>query len=165
MRDLVSRLQQYGGDFVGALSFLKNYKYYAVSEDLYEMENTRHNSPGPYIGSETCHRAGTSFRKKYSSLYNSGGVLPVFIAASKRVYDSAVYFTKGFSQGSYSKEKFRYVVITESSAQGTIRSPQGATAQHLTMMPISLFLRRLLQSIDQTFKKIGQGPPRNRFKS
>lgn len=116
---LVDRLQNYSKSINGPLSFLNEYTYYA-NDDLYEYETTPSNSPGPYTGYETLAKAGSSFRARYNDLYEKqkDDKLPIFIAASKRVYDSAIFFTQGFLGEEFSDDKYEKVVVSEEKSQG-----------------------------------------------
>lgn len=117
-KTLVDKLQSYNQTLVGPLSFLNDYEYYVKSEDLYELETTPSNSPGPFTGYETCEKAGAAFRAKYNELYNDKEILPVFIAASKRVYDLANFFVNGFLGDNYNEDKVKRVVISEEKSSG-----------------------------------------------
>ncbi|KAK6458872.1 acid phosphatase [Scheffersomyces xylosifermentans] len=117
-KKVVEKLQSYHGTFKGELSFLNDYVYYVPNEDLYELETTPWNSIGPYNGYETSLRAGAAFRAKYNHLYDESEKLPLFIAASKRVYDTALYFANGFLGESYSEDKINKVVVNEDKSFG-----------------------------------------------
>lgn len=113
----VDKLQNYNKTIVGPLAFLNNYEYYA-NEDLYEYETTPSNSEGPYTGYDTLVRAGSSFRAKYNDLYDADTELPVFVAASARVDQSAVFFLQGFFNEDYSVDKYNKVVVSENKTSG-----------------------------------------------
>ncbi|KAK6204536.1 acid phosphatase [Scheffersomyces amazonensis] len=115
---ILEKILKTPGKLQGDLEFLNNYKYYVTSEDLYELETTPENSNGPYTGYGTAIRAGKSFAEKYSSLLNKDEPLPVFIAASQRVYDTAINFVKAFLGNDYSSNSVKQVIISEDSKYG-----------------------------------------------
>lgn len=114
----LKKLQGYNSTITGPLSFLNDYQYFVDDFDLYERETTPINSEGPYTGYETLLKAGTAFRAKYNSLYDPEEPLPIFIAASERVYDSALFFAQGFLGLNYSDDKLNKVVVSENKSQG-----------------------------------------------
>lgn len=115
---LVDKLQSYKSPLSGPLSFLNDYEYYVKDDSLYELETTPSNAKGPFTGYETCNKAGLAFRAKYNDLYNENETLPVFIAASKRVYDLADFFVNGFLGEDYEEDKIKRVVISEDKSSG-----------------------------------------------
>ncbi|EGW34445.1 acid phosphatase [Spathaspora passalidarum NRRL Y-27907] len=116
-KQIVDKLQSYPDTLMGDLAFLNYYKYYAT-EDLYEYETTPQNSPGPYTGYETAIRAGAAFRAKYGHLYDDSKKLPIFIAASYRVYETALNFATSFLGEKYSQDKLNKVIISENATMG-----------------------------------------------
>ncbi|KAG7662826.1 uncharacterized protein J8A68_003681 [[Candida] subhashii] len=117
-KQIVDKLQSYNGIFNGDLSFLNDYEYYVPNEDLYEYETTPANSEGPYTGYETAIRAGGSFRAKYGHLYDPNENLPIFIAASFRVYETALNFATSFLGEKYSEKILDKVIVTEDKDAG-----------------------------------------------
>lgn len=115
---LVDKLQSYNSSLAGPLSFLNDYEYYVNDESLYELETTPSNAEGPFTGYETCNKAGLAFRAKYNDLFNENETLPVFIAASKRVYDLADFFVQGFLGEDFDEDKIKRVVISEEKSSG-----------------------------------------------
>ncbi|KAK6465221.1 acid phosphatase [Scheffersomyces coipomensis] len=115
---IIEKILKTPGQLNGELSFLNYYKYYVSSDDLYEAETTPENSIGPYNGHDTAVRAGKAFRQKYAALINKDQPLPIFIAASQRVYDTAINFAKAFLGSDYSSKRVKQVVISEDSKFG-----------------------------------------------
>lgn len=121
--ELVSRLQNSTKDskepIVGPLSFLDDYEYFVKNESLYEYETTPQDCDGPYTGYSTSRRAGEYMRAKYGDLYNELEPLPLFIAASARVYQTGKFFSQGFLAGTENPEdKAIFNVISENKTQG-----------------------------------------------
>lgn len=118
LEELVKRLQNYNQSLVGPLEFLNDYVYFVPDQDLYEYELTPANSNSPYNGFDTGYRAGSAFRAKYGALYNESQVLPVFSAASQRVWQTSQYFTQGFLGVNYTQDRYLINVISENTTQG-----------------------------------------------
>lgn len=115
---LVKKLQNYNKTITGPLSFLNDYTYYVQNEENYELETTPWNTNSPYTGYDTAVKAGSAFRAKYNHLYNENKTLPVFAAASKRVYDTGNFFVQGFLGPDYLDESVDHVVLSEKDFLG-----------------------------------------------
>lgn len=115
---VVDKLQSYKGTFKGDLAFLNEYEYYVPNEDLYEYENTPINSPGPYTGYDNAVKAGSGFRAKYNDLFDADEKLPLFIAASARVQQTAEFFAEGFLGSAFSNDTINRVVVNEDKSFG-----------------------------------------------
>lgn len=115
---LVEKLQKYNKTFTGPLAFLNEYTYYVKNEDYYELETAPWNTDSPYTGYDTAVKAGSEFRAKYTHLYKENSTLPVFAAASKRVYDTGNFFAQGFLGPAYLDDIVDHVVISEEDFPG-----------------------------------------------
>lgn len=131
---VVNRLQSYNQTIKGPLSFLNDYIYYVPTQDLYEYETNPSNSKSPYSGYDDLVKLGSYFRSRYNELYNPNASLPLFIAASRRVYDSALYFAQGFLGEAYSDNAITKVVVSENSTSGinSLTPRWGCTAFNLS---------------------------------
>lgn len=118
--ELVERLQNYTTQqkIVGPLAFLNTYDYFVSDSDLYEYETTPENCNSPYNGYDTGVRAGEHFKAKYGSLYDELEPLPLFVAASARVYQTAKYFGEGFMGTKDVNESILFNVVSENKTQG-----------------------------------------------
>ncbi|CAK9441444.1 uncharacterized protein LODBEIA_P53120 [Lodderomyces beijingensis] len=118
-RKVLDKLQQYGKNFKGDLSFLNTYEYFVSDDELYEKETSPQNSEGPYAGTSDALRHGAYFRARYKDLFaNANATLPVFTTNSGRVYQTAQYFARGALGEEYSEDKVEYVVVDESEKMG-----------------------------------------------
>ncbi|CAH6718786.1 acid phosphatase Pho11p [[Candida] jaroonii] len=115
---VVNKLQAYNQSIEGPLSFLNDYEWFVPDQALYEYETTPANSKGPYNGQDTGIRAGSSFRSKYNELYDDSKPLPVFSAASQRVWQTSKFFAQGFLGENYTDDNVDINVISENSTQG-----------------------------------------------
>lgn len=119
---LYEKFTNYTGEFSGNLSFLNDYTFFVDKSQL-EKETTTNNTVlgNPYLGETNLINHGRYFYTKYSDLLNNE-TLPVFTSNSKRVYDSAVNFARGFNSQHMLKNKnpidYSVQIISENATTG-----------------------------------------------
>lgn len=160
-KKIIDRLQSYNGTFKGDLAFLNDYKYYVSDESLYEYETTPSNSKGPFTGYETGLKAGASFRSKYSDLYKENATLPLFIAGSSRVRQTALFFAEGFLGENFKNNVVKEVILDEDKKFGlnTLVPRWGCPAWNSTYYSefVNKFPKTYLQNIVSRFVKSNPG--------
>lgn len=89
---LVKRLEELNVPLNGSLSFFNEWHYFAENpeQDFEELTST-----GPYAGTLGSFTTGVRFRTRYGHLLPETGKTKLWASDSKRVIDSAKYFTAG----------------------------------------------------------------------
>lgn len=97
------KLNNYTRDFEGSLSFLNSYEFFLKDKfDQFEALTTQENSISPlnpYLGEYDAKRHALEFSQRYESILRNVTDLTIFTSNSKRVYDTAKYFSEALGDG------------------------------------------------------------------
>ncbi|KAF3988596.1 hypothetical protein FT663_03559 [Candidozyma haemuli var. vulneris] len=117
--ELYAKFKGYDKPFVGELAFLNDYEYFVSDKEYYEKETSPKNSQGLYAGTSDAFNHGTTFRSRYSELFEqSSEPLTLFTSNSGRCHVTARYFARGLFGDEYSDDTADFAVIAEEDKFG-----------------------------------------------